>query len=109
MRGEQQAILRYPPLAGHPLCDRQTPIVTSGTSSAAILIPGGAGECWLTFKPSQDTLIIFGSASVRAADANDIILFGGQTEDVYVPQGFTHFRVIQDTAAGVLKWWRSAP
>ena len=108
MRGEQAALLRYPPIDGHPQCGEQPLVITGAVSSTALAIPFG-GECWVTIKPTKDIRIRWGGASVGAADATRSRFFGGQTEEVYVPAEVTHFRVIQADEAGELTWWRSSP
>lgn len=101
-------MLRYPPIIGNAQCAPQPLVTVGAASSAALAIPSG-GECWVTLKPTKDIRIKFGNAAVAAADAADPRLFGGQTEEVYVPAEVTHFRVIQADEAGELTWWRSSP
>lgn len=110
--GDAAAVQRVVPQVQAP---KNTPHqdAFSGTSSAAIAIYPGAAQStgdFITIKPSQDCRIIFDKDPLmRAALATDIIFYGGQTEDMWLPPGISHFRIIQDIAPGNLSWWVSSP
>lgn len=88
------------------------PAATSVTNVA--VLPSGApisGGCWVTFVPSADCRIRFGTAAapgVTAAVAADALFAAGQTQEFWIAYpDDANFSVIS-TAGGLLDRWRSS-
>src|SRR5713101_1193866 len=98
--GESEAIQRVVPqdAATAPKnAPSQTAFTNTSTLAVQIFTSGTSSGAFITVKPHGTCRLIFGIASVRAAAATDPAFWDQQTEDMWVPPGVTHFRVIQDT------------
>jgi hypothetical protein len=93
------------------LCEQQGPLASGAASSAAQTIAHvpAMGECFVTFTISGNAARFnFGStSSVTAADANSALLPAGKHR-LRITAATQFFKVIQETGAASISWWRSS-
>lgn len=96
--------------ASGDMCEQQGPLTTGAASSAVQTIAHvpTLGECFVTFTLSGNAARFnFGDATVAAADANSALLPAGRHR-LRITAATKCFRVIQETGAASLSWWRSS-
>ena len=99
-----QALIVLPPDAN------VTPTTFTGTSTAAIAL--GFNNNYFSAISTTACHIVFGNSGVTAATINHWLIPANTPFDRFIPgttyNAFTHFRVIQDSAAGTLYWYQSS-
>jgi len=102
MMGEAEFYAQRPPTASGT---SRAPTATTSlvASSAAIALPTCQGELGqlIAMSNAQNYRIVFGASGVAAADGNSM-LFPLGLQTLWVPKELTHYRVIRDTADGLL-------
>lgn len=76
----------------------------TATSTAEVAIGAGPGANLLRMTPSTACRIRFGTSGLGAASASDAPLEAGVQRIFTIGNDCTHFRVIRQTADGVLTW-----
>jgi hypothetical protein len=113
MLGQSEAIQKRPP-RGNGTGERGEVFATAftGASTTAAVLPGtgipALVGCFVTFVADADCYIRFGTSAVAAATTSDWLLPANVERDFWCnPTEDTNFSVIQKTAAGTLKRFRS--
>lgn len=87
-----------------PLAPVATPYGSASTSAVQIHYRG-LGKFVVSFTPSTDCYIKFGTATVGAASSSDWPLTAGKRYRLSIDNSSTYFRVIRKTDDGVLDWF----